>query len=124
MTKLNSFKRISLALGCAALMTLSALSRTDDAKPFKATFHGLWEVPPPTDDSDVVEIVVPLHATATHLGEFDELFVHHLNLKTFAFTGYTEWTAANGDKLYTAFFGQAYPTDDPAWVTFDVTHTI
>jgi hypothetical protein len=124
MTKFSSCKNISLALGCAMLMTLSARSHAGDANPFKASFHGFAEAPTPTNDPDVVQIIVPLQGTGTHLGQFDELLVHHLNTKTLAFTGYTEWTAANGDKLYTVFSGQLYPTDDPAVLTFKVTHTV
>jgi hypothetical protein len=115
------------------LTLLAGLSRASDERsckgavherPFKGWFHGFAEAPTPTDDPNVVEIVVPLKGRATHLGRYDMRLVHQLNVNTLAFTGYTEWTAANGDRLYTTFVGQAYPTDDPAWVTFDVTHTI
>jgi hypothetical protein len=33
-------------------------------------------------------------------------------------------TSANGDAIYTVFYGQGYLTDDPEWITFDVFHTI
>ena len=92
--------------------------------PFKATFHGFAEAATPTGDPDVFQIVVPLQGTATHLGKFDELLVHYINFSTYAFTGQAYWTAANGDTFTTVFEGQLYPTDDPALLTFDVTHTI
>jgi len=65
-----------------------------------------------------------LNGVGTHLGRFDELLTHHLNTQTGAFTGFAQWTAANGDTFTTVFSGQLYPTDDPALVTFEVTHTI
>ena len=134
----NSMKRFSIVKGHArnirfgawfavlsiCLTLLVGLSRAGDERPFKGVFHGFAEAPTETDVPGVVEIVVPLKGTSTHLGKYDMLLVHQLNVNTLAFTGYTEWTAANGDKLYTTFIGQAYPTDNPAWVTFDVTHTI
>ena len=106
------------------LPLLVGLSQAGIARPFSGVFHGFAEAPTPTDVPGTVEIVVPLAGTATHLGKYEMRLVHYLNVNTFAFTGYTEWTSANGEHLYTTFVGQAYPTDDPAWVTFDVTHTI
>jgi hypothetical protein len=124
MTKCSSFKGIGLALGCGAIMALSGMSQARSPIPFKATFHGFAEPATPTDDPDLVEIVVPLHGTGSHLGNFDEHLVHHLNLVTGAFTGHADWTAANGDTFTTVFQGQLYPTDDPSLVTFEVTHTV
>jgi hypothetical protein len=103
---------------------LSVLSQAGFEKPFKASFQGVAEPATPTDDPAVVELVIPLHGVGTHLGKFDELLVHHLNLVTGAFTGYTNWTVANGDTFQTVFHGQLYPTSDPNVVTFEVTHTI
>ena len=123
MTRCSLFKG-GLALGCAALILTSNSISAGPPVPFKATFHGFAQAPTPTDDLDVVEIIVPLRGVATHLGKFDELLVHHLNLMTGAFTGHAEWTAANGDTLTTVFAGQLHPTRDPALVTFDVTHTV
>ena len=124
MAKCNSLKGISLALGCAAIMVLTGLSQAGSSVPFKATFHGFAEPATPTGNPDVVEIIVPLHGTGTHIGNFDERLVHHLNLVTGAFTGHADWTAANGDKFTTVFEGQLFPTDNPAVVSFEVTHTV
>jgi hypothetical protein len=124
MTKFGSFKGINLALGCAAIMLLSGLSQARSPVPFKATFHGFAEPATPTDDPNVFEIVVPLQGTGTHLGKFDERLVHLLNFSTGAFTGHADWTAADGDTFTTVFQGQLFPTDDPAVVSFEVTHTI
>src|SRR5258708_6957567 len=127
MTKLSLFKSITLVLGCVALAMTTVPAEAGQPGhpvPFKATFHGFAAAPTPTDDPDVVEIVVPLHGEATHLGKFDELLVHHINLATGAFTGHADWTAANGDTFTTVFHGQLHPTNDPALVTFDVIHTI
>lgn len=106
------------------LTQLAGPAQAGVERPFQGTFHGFAEAATPTDVPEVVEISIPLAGQATHLGKFDMVLVHHLNVVTLAFTGHTEWTAANGDRLYTTFIGQAYPSDDPAWITFDVTHTI
>ena len=109
---------------------LSGQAHAGPQVPFKATFHGFAGPATPTADPAVVEIVVPLQGTATHLGKFDEVLVHYINLSTWAtagyadFTGYADWTAANGDTFTTEFYGQLYATDDPAWATFEVTHTV
>lgn len=129
MQKVSLKPTAAFALGCAVLaMTtapvLTALSQGRHPLPFKASFHGFAAAPTPTDEPNVVEIVVPLHGEGTHLGRFDELLVHRLNVVTGAFTGHADWTAANGDKFTTIFHGQIFPTADPAWVTFQVTHTI
>jgi hypothetical protein len=112
------------ALAAMLLFQTSITSQGGDSVPFKATFHGFAAAATPTDDPDVFEIVVPLQGTATHLGKFDELLVHQINFSTLAFTGQAYWTAANGDTFTTVFEGQLYPTDDPALLTFDVTHTV
>jgi len=128
MQQISSKLTAAFALGLAALaMTTAPVLAAQPAGhpvPFKATFHGFAAAPTPTDEPGVVEIVVPLHGQATHLGKFDELLVHRLNLVTGAFTGHAEWTAANGDTFTTVFHGQLHPTTDPAWVTFVVTHTV
>jgi len=103
---------------------LSGQAHVSPQVPFKATFHGFAGPATPTADPAVVEIVVPLQGTATHLGKFDEVLVHYINVSTLAFTGYADWTAANGDTFTTECYGQLYPTDDPALVTFEVTHTV
>ena len=123
------FKTLRFAAVAAIAITLLfqlSMSRAHAGHPvpFKATFHGFAEAATPTDDPDVFQIVVPLQGTATHLGKFDELLVHYINFSTYAFTGQAYWTAANGDTFTTVFEGQLYPTDDPALLTFDVTHTI
>jgi hypothetical protein len=118
------------ALAVALLFHTSITRAGDNGKqdrhpvPFKATFHGFAASVTPTADPAVFEIVVPLQGTATHLGKFDELLVHYINFSTGAFTGHADWTAANGDTFTTVFHGQLYPTDDPALLTFDVTHTV
>jgi hypothetical protein len=126
-------KRIikNLAFGAVAAIAITlpflssiTLAQAGQGIPFKATFHGFAGPATPTADPDVVEIVVPLHGTGTHLGQFDERLVHLLNFATGAFTGHADWTAANGDRFTTVFQGQLFPTDDPEVVSFEVTHTV
>ena len=116
--KLNT---VTVSIG---FLLLSGLTQAGPEAPFRATFHGFARPATPTEDPDVFEIVVPLQGTATHLGKFDELLVHYINFSTWAFTGYADWTAANGDSFTTEFYGQLHPTDDLALVTFEVTHTV
>ena len=81
--KLN---KILSVLICSLL--LSRLAQTEDAvRRFAATFRGFAPPASPTDDPDVVELVVPLHGRGTPIGKFDELLVHYLNVVTGAFTG-------------------------------------
>ena len=119
--------KLTTALAASVcLLFLPVLPHAGNSVPFKATFHGFAE--PATQiggpDSPVFEIVVPLHGTATHLGNFNERLVHLLNFDTGAFTGHADWTAANGDTFTTVFSGQLYPTDDPEVVSFEVTHSV
>jgi hypothetical protein len=118
----RSWVRTLSALLCVLLS--AAVCGAGERVPFKASFHGFAMPPAPTNTPGVFEIVVPLSGQATHLGRFDEMLVHFLDFDTLAFTGFAEFTAANGDTFRTEFSGQAYPTDDRDWVTFDVTHTI
>jgi hypothetical protein len=118
-TKLNA-----IVSAGTCILVLAGSTQAGSDVPFKARFHGFAEPPVPTDEQNVFEIVVPLHGVGTHLGQFDERLVHHLNFNTGAFTGYADWTAANGDTFKTVFSGQLYPTDDPDVVSFQVTHTI
>lgn len=109
---------------CAGILLLSSSAQAGPQVPFKASFHGFAETPTPTDVEHVIRIFVPLHGVGTHLGKFDERLVHFLNTDTGAFSGYADWTAANGDTFRTVFSGQLYPTDNPDIVSFEVTHHI
>jgi hypothetical protein len=125
----KTIKNLTLLAVSALAITLLfrasiTIAQTGHWVPFKATFHGFAERATPTEDPDVVEIVVPLQGTATHLGKFDERLVHRLNPFTGEFTGHADWTAADGSTLTTVFNGQLYPTEDRQLVTFEVTHTI
>jgi hypothetical protein len=113
------------AMAIALLFQLSITrAQANHPVPFKGTFHGFAEPATPTADPAVFEIVVPLQGTATHLGRFHVLLTHYVNFSTGTFTGYADWTAANGDTFTTFLQGQLYPTDDPSLATFDVTHTV
>ncbi len=110
---------------CAGIFLLSGSLQADSQVPFKARFHGFAEAPVPTQENPrIVQIVVPLHGVGTHLGPFDEHLVHFLNLDTGEFTGFADWTAANGDTFTTVFAGRIHPTNDPNVVSFEVAHSI
>jgi hypothetical protein len=109
---------------CACMLLLSGSLQAGSPVPFKARFHGFAEPPSAPDAENVIEIVVPLHGVGTHIGQFDERLVHLLDLDTGEFTGYAEWTAANGDTFTTVFHGHLVDIGDPQWVSFVVTHTI
>jgi hypothetical protein len=121
---MKTIKLNLIVSACICLLLLSGSSRAGSEVPFKARVHGFAEPAKPTEDPNIFEIVVPLHGVGTHLGEFDERLVHFLNFETGAFTGYAEWTVANGDTFTTVFHGQIFPTDDPDVDSFEVTHTI
>jgi hypothetical protein len=121
-----------LTTGVALLVAigLCAPARAGDRVPFKATFHGFARFPyGATADPNVFEIFVALEGEGTHIGRFREDLTHYLNFATGEFTGFAIFTAANGDTFRTEFYGQVLgptpdPNDDPAWVTFEVFHTI
>lgn len=101
------------------------VSRAGDHMPFKATFHGFTTSITSTEDPHIFVVVVQLEGKATHLGRFDERLTHLIDFATLSFTGFAEFTAANGDAFYTRFFGQGFPDpNDADWITFDVTHTV
>ena len=114
------------ALGALLCVLLSAaVCGAGEQVPFKARFQGYAVLPgTPTDTPGVVIIDASVSGQATHLGRFDERLTHYVDFNTLTFAGFAEFTAADGSTFRTQVVGQAYPTDDPDWVTFDVTHTI
>jgi hypothetical protein len=83
--------------------------------PFKGTFQGQDTTIPPT-------IATAATGTGTHLGQFSLTQEVTANFVNFTDTGSAQWTAANGDSIYTTVVGSAIPGD----VVFTITeiHTI
>jgi hypothetical protein len=113
--------RSNSCLAMAALI-LAALAIPAAAQqiPFKGTLLGSdtvsGEGPCPST------ICTKGTGTGTHLGQFSFTQEATVNFANFTETGSAQWTAANGDIIYTALVGSAIPGD----VVFTVTeiHTI
>ncbi len=61
---------------------------------------------------------------STHLGQFAAAWEEEVNLKSNTGVGSGQFVAANGDRLFYDFTGQASPTGAPNQVTIVVTATI
>lgn len=102
----------------AAMILTAALAIPAAAQqqvPFKGTFQGNDTVTEPT-------LVTNATGRGTHLGQFSFTQDLTLNFTNFTDTGSAQWTAANGDIIYTTVVGSAIPGD----VVFTITeiHTI
>jgi hypothetical protein len=118
--------QIGVLLTLLGLLLFTAVpGMADDQVPFKASLHGFAVSDIPTADNPAIHVIgVELDRNATHLGRFHDDLTHLFNVETLAFTGFSTLTAANGDTFSTVFFGQGFLTDDPEWITFEVTHVI
>ena len=91
----------------------------------KLSLHGTVE----TYENHVVTfptILIDLSGTghASHLGNFTLSMDAVLNIPTRSAVGTAEFTAANGNRIFTDVAGQATPTADPEFITIVETHTI
>ena len=103
--------KIRLSMAAVILAALAIPAAAETQVPFKGAFEGSDTVIPPTITSN-------LAGTATHLGKFS-----YRNLITFpAVTGSAEWTAANGDKIYSTSVGSGIR--GPLVVEITEIHTI
>jgi hypothetical protein len=111
-----------LALAVVALVGFSGPVRAGDQVPFTGGLSGLVSHTPVDDQTDYV--VVEATGTATHLGQFAVSAPHFVDLPTRTAAGYYEFTAANGDKVYGEFTGQATPTSTPGVISIVESVTI
>jgi hypothetical protein len=119
---MKSTTRTRIYVPMAAMILTAALAVPAAAQqiPFKGTFLGSdtvsGEGPCPTT------VCTKGRGTGTLLGHFSFIQEATVNFANFTETGSAQWTAANGDIIYTALIGSAIPGD----VIFAVTeiHTI
>ena len=69
-------------------------------------------------------VVVDAAGVSNKLGQFTVTVPHFVHLPTRTAIGTYEFTAANGDKLYADFTGQAAPTATPGVISIVETATI
>jgi hypothetical protein len=117
-------------LGFALVIVLSVVAFLGGVKPVAAgeqvPFQGRLDgdvthapVDPQTD-----AVLVEATGTATHLGQFAMISEHLVNTVARTAAGTFEFTAANGDKVYAQFTGQARPTATPGVLAIEETATI
>ena len=114
--------RFPVTLALAAVLGLASSARAGEQVPFKGGLAGVVTHTPVDPQTDYV--VVDATGTATHLGEFELSVPHFVDTPTRTAAGYYEFTAANGDKLYADFTGQATPTSTPGVIAIVETATI
>ena len=105
-------KRFGLTFG-VVLSVLTTLAMANpvaagEQVPFKGGFEGDVTATPLTPPFRQVDIDAA--GQATHLGQFTVDIPHVANRANGTAVGSYEFTAANGDKVYAEFTGQAQPT--------------
>src|SRR5690242_8232247 len=96
------------ALAVVAVLGLTGPATAGEQVPFKGRLEGdvTRTVAPP-----VVLVDIEATGNATHLGKFTLDVPHVVDPVTRQAVGVYEFTAANGDRLYAEFTGQATPTE-------------
>jgi hypothetical protein len=100
-----------LALAVVTVLGLSGPAAAGDSVPFKGSLSG--DVTHTPVDAQTDAVLVEATGTATQLGRFTLDIPHLVDLPTRTAAGIYEFTAANGDKVYAQFSGQASPTATP-----------
>ena len=111
-----------VALAVVGVLGLAGPAAAADPVPFKGTLDG--DVTHTPVDARTDSVLVEAAGTATQLGRFEMSVPHLVDLPTRTAAGYYEFTAANGDKVYATFTGQAYPTATPGVIYIVETATI
>ncbi len=122
MPRFVTARRTAVALAVVAVLGLASPAVAGDLVPFKGDLGGDVTHTPVDDRTDFV--LVEAAGTATHLGRFAVAVPHFVDLPTRTAAGSYEFTAANGDKVYAEFTGQARPTATPGVLYIVETATI
>jgi len=115
-------RRTAVALAVAALLGLASPASAGEAVPFKGSLDG--DVTHTSVDAQTDAVLVEATGAATQLGRFAVSVPHLVDLQTRTAAGYYEFTAANGDKVYAKFTGQASLTATPGVLAIVETATI
>lgn len=111
-------KALPLLLVLPAL-ALSTQASAADRQPLKGSEAGTFQMPGPCESGGVI-IDVTGSGHSTQLGDYTSHYRECLDPATGAVTdGTFTLTAANGDKVFGTFSGQAVPTDTSNVVKFD-----
>jgi len=112
-------RRALLGLLIVPALALPMQAAARDGVPLKGSEGGTFTMPGPCEVSGVVVDVVGT-GQSTQLGDYHGHYRECLNPATGAVTGGTfTLTAANGDKIFGTYSGQATPTNDPGVVSFE-----
>jgi hypothetical protein len=104
-----------LALAIVGVFGLVTPATAGDAVPFKGSLDG--DVTRSPVDARTDAVLIEAAGTATHLGRFEVSVPHLVDLPTRSAVGTYEFTAANGDKVYAEFTGQATLTTTPGLIS-------
>ena len=113
------FKRNAL-IGLLVLpaLALPMQAAAKDRLPVKGSETGTFRLLGPCESGMILEVTGTGHST--ELGNYSGHYRECFDPATGAVTGGTfTLTAANGDKVFGTFGGQAVPTDDPNVVTYE-----
>jgi hypothetical protein len=122
MSNVVTARRSAVALTVLSILGFAHPALAGILVPFNGELDGVvthTAVDPQTD-----YVVVDATGTATQLGRFGVVAPHYVNTTTRTASGAYEFTAANGDKVYASFTGQATPTATPGVISIVETATI
>jgi hypothetical protein len=120
MFRFSSATRIALAVVVA--LGIAGAVAAGEQVPFKGSLSG--NVTHTPVDARTDSVLIDASGTATHLGQFEVLVPHLVDLPTRTGAGYYEFTAANGDTVYAEFTGLASLTATPGVIYIEETATI
>src|SRR5438105_4685091 len=115
-------RRIGAALALVAVLGPGGPAVAADPVPFKGSLDGDVTVTPLAPP--FLQVDVGATGKATQLGRFTLDVPHVVNAANGTAVGSYEFTAANGDKVYAEFTGQAMPTATPGVLYIVETATI
>lgn len=115
-------RRSAVALAVVAVLGLASSASAGEMVPFKGKLRG--EVTHTPVDAQTDAVLVEATGTATRLGRFSVDVPHLVNTTNRTAVGYYEFTAANGDRIYAEFTGQASLTATPGVISIVETATI
>ncbi len=123
-TMKNTIKAILCVLLTATLSAamLAHASPAEIELPFRGSLRGVLEIQ--GVQFPTLFAVGNDTGNATHLGRFAAEWEEEVNLITNAGIGSGQFVAANGDRLFNDFTGQATPTGTPNQVTVEVSAII